>query len=842
MKKTLLLIFQIIISSYCFGQNRLQYKSLDDSNPIQFKGKSIIYQGSEITLGPKAFFIDGQLSDEEVNQHPFVYNSINKAAKDLTQGTEEEPMVLYIAPWVYWIDNPDDSEIRTKGNDPVPYGLKIDCDWLRFFGLTNNPENVVLACNRGQTMGATGNFTMFRFSGDGTSSENITYGNYCNVDLNFPLNPALNRKKRGDAIVQAQLIHCNGDKIVARNTHFISRLNLCNFIGAKRILFDRCHMECTDDALCGTGVYLNCTFNFFSSKPFYNTVQTGSVFLNCDINSVTHGNQYFTKANGQVAVIDTRINGDNVKYVGWRDNPPHEMKNYQYNVSLNSKPIIISENDPATTINITNLPILNAYRIQLEDTVIYNTYNLLKGNDDWDPCGIKEKVLQAEKLHHKKYTDLPTQIRIPSSRNTIETDREAISLGAIVNRFGSYPIENAKLTWFVASEDSSIVKLIPSSNTLSCKVIATNNNDNIEEVILHATNDLGLEAASVVMVSPLKLEAPNFTKFPELSKPSKGIITIDYTLDMEYEDESIITWYRCDNKEGRHPIEVMVSRLKEPLKIYDLSSADIGYYIMATVAPKHLRCEPGKAIKVITRKPVSSKNIVSNDLSYSTDFKNVSVKNQFQIIPGFWTFRPLETIKDGQIIPADTTKNAWYYGKGYEGNANMSGLLQTGRSATMLYTPSKNTCTNMQLKMTVSPFKTAGQGFSVAPLYMDILIKFDNKNMSGYGLRFIRTTKYGNAVDCYFVKYENNEVKQISEAVTTSCFRSPCLIDLKVDGNQLTAHVSTTKKYPAYTKHPEIVPEVNIKTAIDNTPFSGFGIQYNGGSTTMINKVDAQWE
>ena len=842
MKRALLFIIQLILPILCIGQNYYQYKSLDNSNPIQFKGRSIVYQDNEILLGPKAFFIDGQLTDEQANKYPFVYNSINEASNHLTQGTEDDPMVLYIAPWVYWIDNPNDPEIRSRGNDPVPYGLKIDCDWLRFYGLSKNAKNVVLACNRGQTMGAIGNFTMFKLYGDGTSSENITFGNYCNVDLVFPLNSKLNRKKRGSAIVQAQLIHCNGDKIVARNTRFISRLNLCNFVGAKRIIFDRCHIECTDDALCGTGVYLNCTFNFFSSKPFYNTVQTGSVFFNCDINSVTHGNQYFTKANGQVAVIDTRFHSKTVNYVGWRDNPPFEMKNYQYNVSLNSEPITISSKDSESTIDMTNLPILNAYRIKLNDTIIYNTYNLLKGNDDWDPCCIKNKVLQAEKLHHKRYTQLPTQFLIKSSRNSIETNKDTLSLAAIINRFGEYKVEKASIKWYVASQDSSIVKLVPSSSTLSCEVIPTNTNDDTKTVIIHASTESGIEAASVITVSPSKLNAPKFSKLPKITKAKDGKLMVNYALDMKYDDESLVTWYRCKNKEGKNPIKVMVSRFNEPLKTYQLSASDIGYYIMATVAPKHLRCEAGKAVKTISKKQISNKNIISDNQIYSTEFKNVSVENQCQIIPGFWTFRPLETKKDGILIPVDTTKNAWFYGEDYEGNANMLGLLQTGRSATMLYTPVREECKNMVVSMTVSPFKTAGQGFSVAPLYMDVLIKFDNKTMTGYGLRIIRTTKYCNAVDCFFVEYENGKAKQISEEVTTSCFRSPCTIDLKVDENKISAHVSTPREYPEYTKYPEVLREVSISTKIKTNTSVGFGIQYNGGSTTMINKVKAEWE
>ena len=82
-------------------------------------------------------------------------------------------MVLYIAPWVYWIDNPDDTAVRVpKPGSNTPYGMEISCEWLHFRGLNSNAQNVVLACNRGQTIGAKGNFTMIKFSGDGTGSQN----------------------------------------------------------------------------------------------------------------------------------------------------------------------------------------------------------------------------------------------------------------------------------------------------------------------------------------------------------------------------------------------------------------------------------------------------------------------------------------------------------------------------------------------------------------------------------------------------------------------------------------------------------------------------------------------
>ena len=125
------------------------------------------------------------------------------------------------------------------------------------------------------------------------------------------------------------------------------------FVGGKRVLFDRCHFESTDDALCATGVYLNSTFDFYSSKPFYATTGTGAVLLNCDIRAFTRGEQYFTKGGGQVAVVDSRFKSETTTYIGWREVNPGDMRNYQYNVSLNGEPVFIGKKNPASTVDMT---------------------------------------------------------------------------------------------------------------------------------------------------------------------------------------------------------------------------------------------------------------------------------------------------------------------------------------------------------------------------------------------------------------------------------------------------------------------------------------------------------
>ncbi|MEI7423275.1 MAG: hypothetical protein WCK18_14315 [Prolixibacteraceae bacterium] len=841
MIKTIMIGLVLLTACVCSAQQPVGYSSLDKGNPIVFNGKYIVYKGDTIQLGPKSFFIDGRLSEEQASKYPFVYNSVQKAAEHLTDGSEGTPMVLNIAPYVYWIDDPDDPAIRMPKNGLAPYALVIKCEWLRFYGLSDHAENVVLACNRGQTIGSQGNFTMFNISGQGTSSENITFGNYCNIDLVFPLKPDLNRVKRASAIVQAQLIFCNGDKIVARNTRFVSRLNLMPFMGGKRVLFDRCHFESTDDALCGTGVYLNCTLEFYGSKPFYATNGTGAVFLNCDMKSFTHGRQYFTKANGQLAIIDSRLTTEAGAYLGWRDVPPLEMRNYQYNVSQNGSNVMISKNDPQTTVDLTAKYLLDAYRFLYKGKVIYNTYNLLAGNDQWDPMGIKEIVREVEKAGGRKYSMIPTQLIVSPTRVSIETLKNDVLLTAKVNRFGNCSQLGEVIKWNIAPEFKPFVKLVVNEDGTSCKVIPGNNSDETKQVVVTANTPSGLEAASVVSVAPSMLEAPGFLTLPKISKSNDGKCRVNYKLDMKYPDLSLVTWYRCSDASGSNPVEVAVSRMNKPLLEYELSGGDIGFFLKVSVAPKHIRCLPGEAKSFVMNNSVTPKDVKASDKKLSTDFKNFSTKNQLEVKPGFWTLEPVEPFetRGSQLVSRD--QDAWYYGEGSDGAANAMGLMQS-QNARMLYTPVGIDFRDMRLEMTVAPFKTEGQGFSVANRYMDLFIKFDTKTRSGYALRLIRTTKYHDAIDFLFLKYEEGNVIEISKPVSTTCYRPDCHIVVEVKGSKLMAHADTKTEYFKVPGRPEVATEVNIEQEIEPGNFGGFGIQYAGGAASMIKSLKVEWK
>ncbi len=273
---------------------------------------------------------------------------------------------IYIAPGVYWIDNPDDSKIRrTLPGDWNPFGLKVRLNRTKLIGMSNNPEDVVLACNRGQTQGAVGNFTMLYIEGSDIVAENITFGNYCNVDLDYKLNPQLNRKRRADAIVQAQLILCSGDNYHAKNCRFISRLNLCPFMGADRAVFENCYFECTDDALCGTGIYKDCRFTFYSSKPFYGTSPQGALFENCDIHSKVQGTQYLTKVSDKVTLRNCRWTSEdpNLK-IEWCKTPNPKDVCLMEGCTLNGKPLVVPPTpDIPMAVRTPTLPIMANSRI-----------------------------------------------------------------------------------------------------------------------------------------------------------------------------------------------------------------------------------------------------------------------------------------------------------------------------------------------------------------------------------------------------------------------------------------------------------------------------------------------
>ncbi|WP_300725540.1 hypothetical protein [uncultured Bacteroides sp.] len=843
MKNLWLVVVMLLVPSLCKGAGKVVgYRSLDSSQPIEFLGDRIRFNGEEILLGEKAFFVDGLLTDELADRYPYVFNSFAEAVGHLKPGSSEaDRMTVYLAPCVYWIDDPDDTAVRMPKKGDVPFGMEIFCPWLKLQGLTDNPANVVLASNRGQTQGAVGNYTMFFFHGDGISLNNLTLGNYCNVDLDFPLEPSLNCSKRMPAVTQAQLAFADGDKLEAHNVHFISRLNLCPLNGGKRTLFEKCYFECTDDALCGTGVYLDCDFVFYGSKPFYATSETGAVFLDCDVYSKCGARQYITKVESPMALVDCHFHFDGDVYLGWTQDPSSDLRCYQSGVTCNGRPVVLSEDVPQITVDMTGKPLLDAYKFELDGKTVYNTYNLLSGDDGWDPLAVKPLVEEGEKQTGRRLSGLPVYLGLVSTGDSIQQGGKPLEVQADVKRWGGYAYVPSSLEWNVS--DPRLLGIMGDVFDIRKVVTGTNVADSTMNALVLARTSSGLCGAAEIVSMPSYLPAPEFDRKPWIKKKEGGVLKVCYKLGLEgRKDESLITWYRCKDSSGKEAVKVAVSRLDSPEYTYTLRPGDIGCYIKAVIQPKHRRCLPGKAVTAIYKKRIDELD-VPDTKTYETDFRNFPAEYQPYVKPGYWTvdgYKPMDT----SAYSWEPTTDSWYYGKGFDA-AKGTGLMQKAKGARLLYTPLSGEYGDMDVTLKVDPCKQAGQGFgSATGQYMDVYIKFDTRTLSGYALRIFRTTKYHKAVDFQLVRYDHGKVEALGKPVSATCYRTGCTIRLWTEkGNKLFAHVETQSEQPE-TNDPNLMKVVDLQSDISPNFFGGTGIQHTGStgaSATMLHGMKIKW-
>ncbi len=829
------------------------YTPMDSSDPVEFGGTYIKYQGETIQLSETAIYVDGSLSDELAAQYPYVYNDITKAlsADALKNGTADNPMTVYVAPYVYWIDDPaaTDTVQKTEGYS-TPYGMVVNSDFLTIKGLTGNPDNIVLAGNRGQSHASNGNYTMFRFNCSGALTvKNITIGNYCSVDLDYPLMSELNQAKRTETITQAQLADVSGDKMFADNCNFISRLNLDPINGASRSLYNNCHFESTDDALNANAVYVGCDFDFYGNRPLYSSYGTGSTFLGCTfnckiLNVEAEPTQFFTKEGGTITAVDCVYNSNlSVPIsIGWTKTPSTSLKCYQSNIIHNGQSITIGGEGAKETVDMTGKSVLDAYKVVSGGKTYYNTYNLLKGSDDWDPLGVKDVIKAAGQ------DTVATQLSITSDVTEIESGKETASIGGTVNYFYGTNDTTQKITYSVSDEDKAYVKLTDNGDG-TCKVEGTNNDDAAKKVIINASTESGLEAAVGITVKPSKLDAPEYIKTPVITNDGQGSLKVDYSLDLgSREDMSAISWYRCTDAEGSNKVLVAVTRNDSPEYTYKLTAGDVGYYIMAKVESKNIRSDYGTPVNTVYDKAIGVKDVRSKNLS--TDFSNFPNIKQSEIKAGFWTVdynRPADTESFGSWQGADT-EEPWKYGTTGNGCVG-AGLYEGTQGARLMYTPVEGTYGDMSLELVVDPAKTAGQGFGSAGQYMDVLLKFDTSTLTGYGLRIVRTKASSNAVTFVLVKYDNGTVTEISDEVIASCYATGCTISLKVEGNKLTAHVETPTEQLADQAAKGYPHVVDLTADIEVNSFGGVAIQHTGtvGSggwqnTTMLHNLNVTWE
>lgn len=852
-----------LYASFSKNEEVIMQYSID----LNTDGKSFTYgyenNRQTVAITDHAILLDGSLSDEEASKLENVYNNFNDAIEAAKDGTQTEPMAIYIAPSVYWIHDKE-SKSTTEA-----FGIVKKCQNLHMVGLTEDARNVVIAANYGHNEGYDGgNWTMFSITGDGLTLKNMTFGNYCNVDLEYPLDKTLNYPKRTSNVTQGQIGSYNGDKLYAENVRFISRLNMMPFNNSGRALYYKCHMESTDDSLNGSSksVYLECDFDFYSSKPWYSS--SGSTLLNCKMNVVHMNsksviNQYLSKAESRYTVIDSEFicENSNCKF-GWTDVISSELRNYYSNVTFNGNKVKFDNGgaNSSNSIDITGTEMLKGYKlIDSDGKVVYNTYNLLRGKDEWDPMGVKELALELNAA------DVATSMAGYTDVDVLETGNE-LSVATITYSLSGPQSTDynalANVDFSIKDEDKAFVEITKSEDGKSCTAIGTNNEELPRTVIVEIIDKSGLTAAVELTIRPSILAAPEFTSTPVIVQKENGTAEVNYELALDGRDDmSRIIWSVSSNQDGSNPIQIAIGRGDTPLKSIKLTKAYVGMYLQISIERKHIRSDYAPSETYYSTEAI--KEIGTYTITeLHTDFSDIVVGAQTQIIPGFFTFDgniPADT--QPNYIPLDSTEvstkysakvknwtttnnNAWNYGTGIKnGFKGKTGIYQTVRGARLGYTPLGETFNDMDFEVVVCPGKTAAQGFGSDYQYMDLMIKYDLNTETGFGIRVYR--KSGSSCEFVLMEHRNGKSKEITTPVESSAYLSDCTIHVWTTGNTLNATVNSTGVQPPTSALNNLPHSVTLKATITNNSFGGFCIQHTGtvgDNVTYITSLGVVWK
>lgn len=734
---------------------------------------------------------------------PYTYGSLQEAAKAAKDGA-----TIYLAPDVYWTDDPEDPNEENR-----LIGLLLTQNGLRLVGLGEKPEDTVVCGNRGQMHGALGNWNTLGITGSDFYAENITFANYCSVDLVYPRDPSKNRPKRTGSITQAQVIIPVGepDRWVFQSCRFVSLLNVFSYNRKmKRVYYKDCFFQSTDDSI-GTGevnVFDRCRFDWYANHPSGSACETLLVYAGCHFEGKLlypemDDKVYLSKSSPRsIAVLDCSLSG-NVSEVWWHVRPHPAQRGYTYH---NTFPV--QGGELPYTIALEDHPeLLKAFKVGNR----YNIWNLLRGHDDWDPAGQREEMAA--------YGRIPWRVKLMPEEGEVAPSG-SLRIDAI-----QY-LSREPLTWRVDPPDAASIEEDGEGGILlknrqrepyPCSVQVT------------ATTPQGLEGAGQYVLDFSRRPAPGFKERPTLRRDGSKL-RAEYCLDQGGEDVSHILWYR----DG-----VWVA---SGGKTYALTYLDTGAKLWAEVRPQTADRLMGEGV---TTEPF----LVEGEfpLRYETDFSDLPVGDALAVtdesdVPrypeeplreGVWQIgaeRPAGYPDEFLWYPKANPSKPWTYGPcSSEEDLETLGLLTTHRGCRLLF-PQKERYSYQAQTWVIRPEKTAGQGFnSPTGQFLDLWIGLDAHRKTGYGLHIERTPKYSDGVDFQLYAYENGEGHPISEAVSVGCFRGECRIRLILREGILYADCDCSLPPLAPQQAAGLASEVHLRAPVGSIAASGWGCRYTGG-------------
>jgi hypothetical protein len=782
--------------------------------------------GESLQLDNRHFYVSPALPASK--PHTFQFKTLHDAVEAADSGTEQQPMVIYLEPDVYPMNGTETDR-----------GLYIHQDWLTLIGLASDPQDVVLADNRGHTIGAYSEKgsspaeTLF-VTGTGFRAENLTIGNYCNVDLVYPKNPTKNQPKRSATITQAYVIGAHHpdkvlDKYVFKNVRFVSMLDTIALGHVKRAYYENVYVQGTDDYMGGGDIHVmkNAILHNYTSKPVYRAGKNGMAFIDSEwqVEFSDPQDLTITKVSSPLYLINNNfldLNG-NLRDIRWANYPRSDVQSMSWKTTREGQPYTIQ-------------PEANTLLLSEQQAAAFTVHNLLKGDDDWNPAG--------DKAASETTSQAALNVSVTATA-TLRTGEEAVTLNTSV-----FPADaNQSIHWHTDSEQLTLEPI----DEKSVRVVGHNVSEESVTVQVTAAAENGIYNHSQVTVHPALLPAPVFTSKPALSDVNAGIIQLSYALDLAYEkgarpDHSQVTWYRARDKDGSNALPVAVSRHEQPLLQYPLTSGDVGHYLLATIAPAHNRSQPGEPQVVISSRAITLDDIPGDGLAklnISTDFKHLPTGWQPQLLDGSWTqdtFYP----KDQKVGWRAEETTPWIYDRGINGAGQATGLLTVAQGARLLYSQSVS-IDAMRVTVELNPAKLASQGFgSPNGQYLEIYIKYDTRSQSGYALRIERTTKYGFATDYTLYRYENGVGKAISDSISTTAFSPGARVELTISNGLFTAKATTRSPRSSDQIAAGLPDSLTLQAQVESNPFGGAGLQHTGTtggeSRLQITKLEIQYD
>jgi uncharacterized repeat protein (TIGR02543 family) len=797
-----------------------------------------------VQVDEKHRLLNAYASAEEL-ENPYVaktLQTLGTLSENQRELTLPEGTTVYVVPGVYWTD----LTYKEGGVIAGPnIGLSILGENISFLGLTEDATDAIISGNRGEGgetgLGANGSWYSLGIS-SGFHSENITIANYAQEDLVYPRDPSQNMKKRLDSKNHAEVLtRANGtgapDKLYFKNTRFVGYLNMMLGLAPTRAYFKDSFFQLTDDSIFagGVNVYENCTFHFFGNHPSVNGAGNGgvSVLLGSKIigmPQMTSTDVYLAKqssaigpnANGIFAIIDTQFTG-RIESVEWENVVREDARHFVSNNTIGEekKPLVISPSQPQTSVTLTGNA-LNAFKVGEE----YNVYNLLKGNDGWDPKG----QYNAE---WEPYANLPYRFLIEAKGKTMYSDKTDNTNRAVLTPAPA-PADSVDVKNTVWSFDTNLLNGTVDAETGVISLTAKPNNTGaIVKTIVTGTLPSGISAGATLYIRPTPVPEPVVTA-PGIDI-SENLATLSYTLDqLGYKDTSVIEWYREKGPDTTNGVHIGTMRndakeffVDEPYKNYALNKYDVGYYLRAVITPKYEFSSTGAPITVYTKRAVTVADVTEKSLY--TDFKNLYFTNEDNTTTkNRWFFDRVS----GTAVP-------WGWGIGTNGTDKIWGLQNnSGGTNTRFVFGQTGNYSDMSMVLNYSSSKVEGQGFGGNGNFMDIYVKYDPATRVGYGLRVERTAAGGsNATIWTLYKYDGTNQTPLSQPIRTAAFMPKSTITVSVTGSTLHVQASTLSEKTPLQIQQNLPNSVDLSWtdetgALGNNNFGGFGIRINNSGNS----------